>query len=202
MCVGNKRGPRDSIRLLIVTNAHESCFTTLINNLSVKHTIGQQMILFHRFLDWTDELFIDVLPLVQEKVGWGCWKGKKKQNKEISKQIVHNLYTQLISLPIVFLTYISSSLSTSAGSGPAPVKRTKFFFCQCCWITQTLLLHALSPDAEDNVTVKFKRKMVTGIKNFTVCICQCFLLRSIVLCKSLWGQHFISVSLLRLGFYV
>ena len=51
MCVGNKQGPRDSIRLLIV----ESCFTTLINNLSVKHTIGQQMILFHRFLDLTDE---------------------------------------------------------------------------------------------------------------------------------------------------
>lgn len=37
-----------------------SRFTTLINNLSVKHTIGQQMILFHRFLDLTDELFIGV----------------------------------------------------------------------------------------------------------------------------------------------
>lgn len=101
MCVGNKRGPRDSIRLLIVTNAHESCFTTLINNLSVKHTIGQQMILFHRFLDWTDELFIDVLPLVQEKVGWGCWKRKK--NKEISKQIIHNfVYTTDFSSKMFF----------------------------------------------------------------------------------------------------
>lgn len=41
----------------------QSRFTTLINNLSVKHIIQQQMILFHRFFwggDLTDELFIDV----------------------------------------------------------------------------------------------------------------------------------------------
>lgn len=66
MCIANKPGPRDSIRLLIVPTL-QSCFTTLINKLSVKHTIGQQMILFHRFLDLTDELFTDVLPLVQRR---------------------------------------------------------------------------------------------------------------------------------------
>lgn len=94
----------------------KSCFTTLINNLSVKHTIGQQMILFHRFLDLTDELFIGVLPLVQDKRGRGCWKGK---DKESSKFIIHKpVYMNGLSLKGFFFffspTYISPALSTSA----------------------------------------------------------------------------------------
>lgn len=93
MCVGNRRGPRDSIRLLIVTNAHESCFTTLINNLSVKHTIEQQMILFHRFLDWTDELFIDVLPLVQEEVGQGGGVQRRKKKQKTKQRNFKTYHT-------------------------------------------------------------------------------------------------------------
>lgn len=42
------------------------------------------MILFHRFLDLTDELFIDVLPLVQEKGGEGVEKEKTKRVKNVS----------------------------------------------------------------------------------------------------------------------
>lgn len=42
------------------------------------------MILFHRFLDLTDELFIDVLPLVQEKGGEGVEKEKTKKVQNVS----------------------------------------------------------------------------------------------------------------------
>src|SRR4029434_7026718 len=43
----------------------KSCFSIVINNLTVKYSIRQQMILFHRFLDLTVELFIDTLPWAQ-----------------------------------------------------------------------------------------------------------------------------------------
>lgn len=66
----------------------ESCFTTLINNLSVKHIIGQQMILFHRFLDLTDELFNDVLPLVQIE-GECVEKEKTKKFQKVSYKHTH-----------------------------------------------------------------------------------------------------------------
>lgn len=69
-----------SDRLLIVPTL-ESCFTTFINKLSVKHTIGQQMISFHGFLDLTDELFTDV---VQKKRRGGVEKEKTKKILKVS----------------------------------------------------------------------------------------------------------------------
>lgn len=57
-----------------------------------------------------------------------------------------------------------------------------FFLCQCCWITQALVPHTLSPDVQGNVTVKLQRKMVTGCNNFTVYILWCFLFCKVFNC--------------------
>lgn len=58
-----------------------SCFTTLINNLSVKHTIGQQMILFHRFSD----LMNYSLTLYPR-----CWSGERLLKRK--RQRNFNMY--------------------------------------------------------------------------------------------------------------
>lgn len=69
------------------------------------------MILFHRFLDLTDELFSDVLPLVQKNGGEGVEKEKTKESQNVS---CTSLYRRTISLPKSFysfpLTYSSALL--------------------------------------------------------------------------------------------
>lgn len=110
----------------------KSCFTTLINNLSVKHTIGQQMILFHRFSD----LMNYSLTLYPR-----CWSGERLLKRK--RQRNFNMYHTQARVHERFLfqkdffffcsffsplspTHISSTLSTSAewelpGADKSPV---------------------------------------------------------------------------------
>lgn len=90
------------------------------------------MILFHRFLDLTDELFIDVLPLVQEQLGVGEGVDREK-DKESSKCIMHRpeYMSRLLLQKVFFFLFspppsISPALSTSAerelpGADKSPV---------------------------------------------------------------------------------
>lgn len=94
-CSGNERGVHRLLPTL------PSRFTTPINYLSVRHSIRQHMILFHRFLDLTDELFIDV----------GAREGRASAGGEKTKKVQNG------SCPFFFspLTSIRPALSTERG---------------------------------------------------------------------------------------
>lgn len=103
-----------------------SRFTTLINNLSVKHIIEQQLILFHRFFgrDLTDELFIDV------GAGGGgerfCRKGKDKESSKwnLAPSFPQGFCRRLVGGKNPPLTSISPTLSTERelpGADKSPV---------------------------------------------------------------------------------
>lgn len=95
-CSGNER------RVYRLLPTRPSRFTTPINNLSVRRTIGQHVILFHRFSDLTDELFIDV----------GAREGGPSVEKEKTKKVQNGSCSFFFFSP---LTSISSALSTERG---------------------------------------------------------------------------------------